>query len=54
MPPSGPAYCDEYRSFAIPAPAGARMSDASLDAHNGNELRYVDKCRANERAGGQR
>jgi hypothetical protein len=40
----GPDMCIEYRSYRYGPEAAARETKAALDAHNGNEAVFYEKC----------
>lgn len=44
VPTPGPDMCIEYRSYRYSPKAAARETKAALDAHNGNEAVFYEKC----------
>lgn len=44
LPTPGPDMCIEYRSYRYSREAAVHETKAALDAHNGNETVFYDKC----------
>ena len=44
LPTPGPDMCIEYRSYRYSPKAAAYETKAALDAHNGNEAVFYEKC----------
>lgn len=44
LPTPGPDMCIEYRSYRYSREAAAHEARAALDAHNGNEAVFYEKC----------
>ena len=53
LPTPGPDMCIEYRSYRYSREAAAREAKAALDAHNGNEAVFYDKCIARKQGTNQ-
>jgi hypothetical protein len=52
LPTTGPDMCIEYRSYRYSREAAAHEAKAALDAHNGNEAVFYDKCIAGRQGTG--